>query len=236
VNNPAGEHLAHLIAIGAWIVAAGGFWIVRSACPSSSSQSSDIQPESASAGTRAASDSRRPQKAGGTWRTSPKALTDSVIARYVGVAQCAAVTFFAAACVHLSVMGEHFRQSWMYGLFFTFAAIFQVGYAACLLIKPSKVLIAMGMAASAGAIVVWVISRTFGVPVGPSAGLVEPVGPLDLMAVMAECGSIIYLAIALEKKVAAPCWRWKSWTWARLASVPVVAALVWITAIAYPPS
>jgi hypothetical protein len=48
-------------------------------------------------------------------------------------------------------------------------------------------------------VLLWLYTRTLGIPpMGPQAGLVLPVGALDLLSVVAEVGIILSLLLALR--------------------------------------
>lgn len=118
-----------------------------------------------------------------------------------GLSESAAlVTAFmlvAAALVHLAVTPSHFAQWWAFGAFFALAALVQVAQAVQLLRRPSSRLIAWICAANAAIVVVWVLSRTSGLPVGPESGRPEAVGWLDVLTTYDEAVLIAILAIEL---------------------------------------
>ena len=99
-----------------------------------------------------------------------------------------------AALVHFWAMPGHFEEWWGYGVFFLVAATVQGVYGLALLRRPRRSLFIFGIGANLAIVVLYVATRTVGVPFfGPHAGVVEEVGVLDLAATMAE----LALAIAL---------------------------------------
>ena len=99
-----------------------------------------------------------------------------------------------AALVHFWAMPGHFEEWWGYGVFFLVAATVQGVYGLALLRRPRRSLFIFGIGANLAIVVLYVATRTVGVPLfGPHAGVVEQVGVLDLAATMAE----LALAIAL---------------------------------------
>jgi hypothetical protein len=103
-----------------------------------------------------------------------------------------------AALIHLIVMPEHFKEWWGYGTFFLVAAIFQGAYGPALLRWRRRSLLYLGIAANLGVIVLWLVTRTAGVPFfGPHAGEVEDVGALDLAATGAELALVLSLLAGL---------------------------------------
>ncbi len=95
-----------------------------------------------------------------------------------------------AAAIHFAVIGDHFAEYAPYGVAFAALAWFQVGWAIAYLEAPSTPAAAFGAAINGGAVVVWALSRTVGLPIGPEPGELEPVGPLDLVATAMEIALI----------------------------------------------
>lgn len=123
----------------------------------------------------------------------------------VGAAAAAVVS----AAVHLSVTGEHFGESALYGSFFLVLAAVQLAWAAWLLLRPSRVWLSAGAAASLLVVLLWAATRTIGIPVGPAAGEREDVGALDVVASVAEvavvaCALTTFRAAAVQRTDAGP--------------------------------
>ena len=95
-----------------------------------------------------------------------------------------------AAAIHFAVIGAHFAEFAPYGVAFAALAWFQVGWAIVYLAAPSMPAATLGAAINGGAVVVWALSRTVGLPIGPEPGELEPVGPLDLVATALEIALI----------------------------------------------
>jgi hypothetical protein len=85
-----------------------------------------------------------------------------------------------AAVIHLAVVGEHFAEYPPFGILFAALGWFQLGWAAAYVARPGRRLASLGLMVSLAVLVVWVASRTIGLPFGPEPGAVEPLGPLDL--------------------------------------------------------
>ena len=99
-----------------------------------------------------------------------------------GLAIGAALT----AGIHTSVCPEHFRENALYGTFFVLLATSQAGWAALVLARPKRWVLAAGAAINLGTIVVWLVSRTSGLPFGPEAWQRESFGRLDITASILE--------------------------------------------------
>lgn len=98
----------------------------------------------------------------------------------------AALGLLAAAGVHVTVMPEHFRESWLYGAFFLGTASAQVAAAALIWLRPTRWRLRAIGGASVGVVALWAWTRVVGVPLGPGAGATESIGALDVVASAAE--------------------------------------------------
>jgi hypothetical protein len=87
-----------------------------------------------------------------------------------------------AAVVHLLVTPEHFRQDILFGAFFLVVATLQLAWSAAILQDRSNFLYLVGGIGNALILMVWAVSRTAGVPIGPNAGVPEPVAAIDALA------------------------------------------------------
>jgi hypothetical protein len=109
----------------------------------------------------------------------------------------AASTSLAAGLIHLVVIPEHWRESWLYGGFFVAATVVQVGLAVLLVRRPSAVLLIGNIAVQLGLVALWAFTRTAGIPLGPESGEVEAVGLLDSLCVAAQIVSAAACAVLL---------------------------------------
>jgi len=107
-----------------------------------------------------------------------------------------------AALIHLRVMPEHFRESWMYGTFFLGSALAQLGFTAWLLLRPSRALLRLGIGGNTAIVALWLVTRTVGVPLGPGQGQTEAVGALDVFCSACEAVLVVAALVALH-----PHWR-----------------------------
>jgi hypothetical protein len=103
----------------------------------------------------------------------------------------AAVASVAAAAVHLAVVPEHLRESGLYGAFFVGAAGAQLGSAGLLVRTRSQSFSRLVAAGNAAVIVLWLLTRLVGVPIGPDAGDTEPFQLLDVTASTCEALVIV---------------------------------------------
>lgn len=112
----------------------------------------------------------------------------------------------AAALIHLWVAPEHFEQWWGYGAFFMICALAQ-GFLAVLVLRwPGNGLVALsGIAGNLFIVALYVISRTWGMPLGadwalfsPDVAHLEDPELLGMVATAAEVGIIVSLATLLD--------------------------------------
>lgn len=101
--------------------------------------------------------------------------------------RCASLLTAGAALIHVGVAGPHFQEWWAAGLFFLVAAAAQLGWALWAWARPvTRTILLAGAAGSVALVLLWVVSRTSGLPFGPGAGTAEPVGAADMVCVVLE--------------------------------------------------
>ncbi|WP_311983953.1 hypothetical protein [Parafrankia sp. CH37] len=98
----------------------------------------------------------------------------------------AAFASLGAAATHAAVAPSHFGSWPLSGVFFIAAAIFQASWALPALRQAGRRTMAAGLLVNAGSILLWLVSRTSGLPIGPHAGLPEQVDRVDLTTVAFE--------------------------------------------------
>jgi hypothetical protein len=110
----------------------------------------------------------------------------------------AAALSVGAAVIHALVIAPHFTESVLYGAFFAFLAVAQLGWAVLVVVRPRSWVLTAGAVANLAVVALWAVTRTAGVPLGVAAGQREAIGVLDT-----TCG-------VLELGVAACC-AWLAW-------------------------
>jgi hypothetical protein len=118
-----------------------------------------------------------------------------------------ALLSIGAAVIHFVVIPGHWDEYWGQGLFFIIAAIAQLLWAVWVLVAPSRLLYLLGAVGNAAIVVLWVVTRTAGVPVGPGAGEREAVEFADTLATVFEVLLVIG-ALALARTAPARPIRW----------------------------
>lgn len=92
----------------------------------------------------------------------------------------------AAAVIHFAVTPEHFEEYFPFGVFFVVLAAFQLVWGVVVANRPSPAVLSLGVVVNLAVIVIWVASRTSGLPLGPHMGEAEEVGLLDGLATASE--------------------------------------------------
>ena len=114
----------------------------------------------------------------------------------VSVAQGSlAALSMAAAAIHFAVMEEHFAEYVAFGVFFSVVAWLQALWALGVIVLPSRRLLLAGLVGNALVILVWLVSRTAGLPIGPEAGAPEPAAFVDVLSTILEVAIVVGTAM-----------------------------------------
>jgi hypothetical protein len=97
----------------------------------------------------------------------------------------------AAGGIHFAVTKEHLAENWLFGLFFLALGIWQVLWALFEITGPSPTLHLRGAETNVLVVLIWGVSRTVGLPIGPHPGHPEPVGLADIVATLLEVALVI---------------------------------------------
>jgi len=127
-----------------------------------------------------------PQNGGAKLESVQQLGSSRVNGRVATVYSALAVLSLAAAGIHFAVMGEHFQEYVVFGVFFSLVAWFQALWALGVMVAPTRGTLAVGLVANAAIACVWLISRTTGVPIGPEPGVAEPAALLDVLSTVAR--------------------------------------------------
>jgi hypothetical protein len=106
-----------------------------------------------------------------------------------------------AGVIHFAYSGEHFDVSWAHGTFFAVVAWFQISWAVGIMVRPSRTVLAVGAVVNALVIGTWIMSRVWGVPIGPGAWDPEPIALADGLATALEVG-IVAISLAVVARPA----------------------------------
>ena len=114
-----------------------------------------------------------------------------------------ALLSLGAAGIHFAVLGSHFQEWWGYGVFFAVVASLQALWALAMVHSPGRWLYWAGAVGNAGIIAAWAVTRTVGIPIGPSSGEVEKAGFIDLLSVGFQALIVVVcVAMASQRQIA----------------------------------
>ncbi len=88
--------------------------------------------------------------------------------------------------IHIGIAAGDIRQSSAYTPLVAMIAAFQLGWAGLVIARPSRGALLCGALVNAALIVLWILSRTAGLPIGPQPWVAEPLGTVDAIAAAAE--------------------------------------------------
>ena len=102
----------------------------------------------------------------------------------------------AAAAIHLAAALDHFREHSYHAVFLALAGCAQLAWAFALYRAPSPRLLVGGTLGALALVALWIVSRTSGMPIGPSRA-VEPIGVLDSVASVDQLLVAVLLTLRL---------------------------------------
>ena len=96
------------------------------------------------------------------------------------------VASLGAGALHAAVGPVHFREAAIFGVFFAVTFVLQAAWALLVVTRPSRALLTAGAAANAAIVLVWLLSRTTGLPLGPEVWEPESITALDALTTALE--------------------------------------------------
>jgi hypothetical protein len=103
-----------------------------------------------------------------------------------------------AGVVHVWAAPQHFLPWWGYGIFFVVVGVAQLILGLWLLRRPGRSIVLASLVLNAVVVIIYVLSRTWGIPLGPHAGMIQYPGILDMATLGAEIGLIFALTAITE--------------------------------------
>ncbi|NUO91394.1 MAG: hypothetical protein HOQ18_11310 [Dermatophilaceae bacterium] len=97
-----------------------------------------------------------------------------------------------AAVIHVAVVPEHLTEWAAAGLFFIVLAAAQLLLGLAVLVRPTRIVRIASVVVAAGPIVLWFVSRTVGLPLGPEPGVPEALGMSDLVCAVLEAAAVAF--------------------------------------------
>jgi signal transduction histidine kinase len=177
-------HLIPLLGLGAWL----GWGRMARARAARAAQSLGAGPRNAGTEYGLATAATAATAATGTTATTAAAGTvpASLDARLALMA-CSV----GAAVVHADVIDSHFRASILYGWFFALSAVAQLVWGLLVVRRLDRALLVSGAVGNAMIVALWAVTRTSGLPIGPTPGRAEAVGAFDVLATLLELALVI---------------------------------------------
>lgn len=113
----------------------------------------------------------------------------------------AAALSAVAGLIHAAVCADHFQAGVLYGVFFAAAAGCQLGWSALVVARSADWLAPVGVLGNTAIVLLWLVTRTVGIPLGPATGQVDAVGAVDLLSAGCEIGVVTMCALAIRHHV-----------------------------------
>ena len=111
----------------------------------------------------------------------------------------AAALSLGAAGVHFSIIGAHFDEYWLFGVFFVLLTWFQVAWGLGILVKRDwRPLWIVGGAVNLAVVGLYVLTRTKGLPIGPAHWSPESAQFSDVLCTCLEAGIAVLALAALR--------------------------------------
>jgi hypothetical protein len=104
----------------------------------------------------------------------------------------------AAATIHFAVVRPHWDEYAPFAVLFAVVGAFQLAWAAAVLVRPARRVLALGTVVNLGVAAAWALSRTAGLPVGPEAWTPESIGVADVAATVFELAIAAGAAVLLS--------------------------------------
>jgi hypothetical protein len=134
-----------------------------------------------------------------------------------------AAASLGAAGIHFAVIVPHFNEYRPYGVFFLAVAWFQALWGVLVVTSGDRRLLLAALVVNAAVIVLWVWSRTAGLPLGPHPGVPEAIGAADVISTALEAVIVAGTSLLLASLV-----RWRE---PSRGVVVGSAVLVWVVVI-----
>ena len=109
----------------------------------------------------------------------------------------AVLSLIGSAVLHFAQVRTHLSEWRLAGVFFFVLAVVQVAVALRLLTSQSRKFELFAIVISIGAIALWAVSRTTGLPIGPEAGTPEAIGQADIASKILELVTAVSLFVAI---------------------------------------
>jgi len=103
-----------------------------------------------------------------------------------------------SAVIHAAVIPDHLAEWTAAGVFFILLTVIQVALAGLLLTRLNHALLLSAVLLNAGPLLLWLYSRTLGLPFGPTTGIPESIGLADVIAGILEVTALLAACLLLR--------------------------------------
>ena len=103
-----------------------------------------------------------------------------------------------SALIHAAVIPDHLAEWTAAGVFFVVLTVVQVVVAGLLTTRLDRSLLVFAVLLNAGPLLLWLYSRTLGLPFGPTAGIPESIGVADVFACILELAALAAACLLLR--------------------------------------
>jgi len=111
-----------------------------------------------------------------------------------------AALLFGSAVIHSAVVPEHLTEWGAAGAFFVVLAAAELAVAVVLVTRRQPTALYAAVVVSIGPFMLWLYSRTIGMPLGPGTGVPEQVGLADSVACSLEISTLIVAVVLLRRR------------------------------------
>lgn len=112
------------------------------------------------------------------------------------VARCwAGFASLGAGLIHLAVTKEHAEEWWLFGVFFLGLGAAQMLWAVVVLARDDVPLRRVVAGANVAVALLWLVTRTIGIPIGPEPWQPEATGRADVLCTLLELALVAVLLV-----------------------------------------
>lgn len=133
-------------------------------------------------------------------------MKDRIVAVVPLPAVLLSILQLGASAIHFLQSPRHFEEDQLYGWFFLGVGALQMAAAVLVIVWRKSVVYVLLASGSAGLLMLWILTRTVGIPLGEDAGRIQVVGAADLTAGVFELLtlilSLVWLRYSLDGRTA----------------------------------